>query len=206
MKTLKPQQIADFFHLYLVRKNGLWYGCTVAPLWTSSGWNIKDANNEMILLSRDILYTGKDKDNLFSPSVKTAEPKRLEERLKNWVAAECQRITKAEANVYNSGYLDCLNKLKDNFGLYETDDDKLLNSSLEILELSVRARNALHNGAMRELTKDGNYVYKEHKIKTVAQLIDTTAKELSQFRCLGKDTLTEIQKKLAKFGLCLKKD
>ena len=66
--------------------------------------------------------------------------------------------------------------------------EKVLEMSIEELELSVRSYNCLRRA----------------DIHTVEQLIEKTEDEISKVRNLGKKSLNEIKKRLAEIGLSLK--
>lgn len=71
----------------------------------------------------------------------------------------------------------------------EEKKDKVLEMSIEELELSVRASNGL----------------KRANINTVGDLIEKTREEMSKIRNLGQKSLEEIERKLSELGLALKK-
>jgi len=71
----------------------------------------------------------------------------------------------------------------------EENKDRILEMSIEELELSVRASNGL----------------KRASINTVGDLIQKTREEMSKIRNLGQKSLEEIERKLAELGLSLKK-
>lgn len=71
----------------------------------------------------------------------------------------------------------------------EEKKDKVLEMSIEELELSVRASNGL----------------KRANINTVGDLIEKTREEMSKIRNLGQKSLEEIERKLSELGLSLKK-
>ncbi len=70
----------------------------------------------------------------------------------------------------------------------EEEKDKVLEMSIEELELSVRASNGL----------------KRANINTVGELIEKTREEMSKIRNLGQKSLEEIERKLAELELTLK--
>jgi len=71
----------------------------------------------------------------------------------------------------------------------EEKKDKVLEMSIEELELSVRASNGL----------------KRANINTVGDLIEKTREEMSKIRNLGQKSLEEIERKLKELGLSFKK-
>ena len=64
---------------------------------------------------------------------------------------------------------------------------KLLNMSVNEIELSVRAANCLNNAS----------------IATVGELVSKTEADMLKYRNFGKKSLTEIKDKLKELGLCL---
>jgi len=71
----------------------------------------------------------------------------------------------------------------------EDQKDKILDMSIEELELSVRASNGL----------------KRANINTVGDLVEKTREEMSKIRNLGQKSLDEIERKLKELGLSFKK-
>lgn len=73
MKTVLPQELAEYFGLYFFRANGMWYGSRNKPEWTDEGYRYIDASIEVVLLPRDVLFIGEDKDSLHTPSSEILE-------------------------------------------------------------------------------------------------------------------------------------
>jgi DNA-directed RNA polymerase subunit alpha len=71
----------------------------------------------------------------------------------------------------------------------EEERDKILDMTIEELDLSVRSYNCL----------------KRAGINTVSELIQKTEEDMMKVRNLGKKSLEEVDKKLAELGLCLRK-
>ena len=72
----------------------------------------------------------------------------------------------------------------------ETQRDKVLEMTIEELDLSVRSFNCL----------------KRANINTVEDLINKTEDEMIKVRNLGRKSLEEVEHKLAMMGLCLASD
>ena len=69
MRERTPQSIANWLGLYMVRQNGVWYGCRCRPVYDPErgAWLVTESGIEAVFLWHDVLYMGSDRESLHAP-------------------------------------------------------------------------------------------------------------------------------------------
>lgn len=69
MIPITPQELADKLGLYLVRNNGVWYGCATPPPYDAKlkRWLVDKVRVEAVFATTAILYVGSDIKSLTKP-------------------------------------------------------------------------------------------------------------------------------------------